>query len=252
MHPPYRLLDIRPTASPELLSLSPVLAETVARSVVASNQPALVLRSQAAYILLGPHDRRLPKLAEGVRWVQAQGLPVLFRLGGGSAVLLDRHCVSFAVIQTSRDLTAWRSNFEHMTEGVLRGLNILGISAEFGEAAGSYCPGPYDLLVGGRKVAGVAQAIRRGYAMVSGMLVVDQDPTATTAFLQEFYQRCGDPRILRPEAVARLDSLTSLTRDAVFDAVIAGYAQMFPLEPSALTASETALAIGLYRDRCLV
>ncbi len=253
MHMPntYRLIDIRPDRFPDLLPWSPVLAETAARRVAATNMPAILLRSQSAYVLLGPQDRRLPKLSDGLRWLKSQGLPVLFRVGGGSAVLLDHHCVSFAVIRPSRDLTAWRTNFIDMTQGVLRGLAMLGVSAQFGEAPGSYCPGPYDLLVAGKKVAGVAQAIRGGYAMVSGMLIVDQDPVATTALLQEFYDRAGKVQFLRSEAVAELASWVPVTVNQVFDAIIGGYSQTDVLHQDPLTQDEIILAQRLYQERNL-
>ena len=247
----YRLVDVRPNQLPNLLPLSPALAETVAMSVVESARPALLLRSQSPYILLGPKDRHLPRLDDGVAWLRAQGFPVFFRLGGGSAVLLDGQCVSFAVIRPCRDLTSWRKNFYDLTEGVVRGLKRLDIAAEFGEAEGSYCPGMYDLVVDGRKVAGIAQAIRRGYAMVSGMLLVHQDPVRTTAVIQEFYERAGSDRQFRATAVTRLDALRPLSMDSVFDAIIAGYSELWDLQPSELTSTEAALAGRLYEERLL-
>ena len=43
----------------------------------------------------------------------------------------------------------------------------------------------------GRKIAGVAQAMRQGFALVAGVLLVSQDPAPVTALLNEFYAAAG-------------------------------------------------------------
>lgn len=248
--PLIRLIRVRSEEGPERLALSPLLAETMAREVARSGRPALLVRHQAPYLLLGPQDRRLPRLADGLAWLAEQNLPVYHRLGGGSAVRLDQDCLSFAVARPCRDLTAWRANFIEMAAGAIRGLTRLGLPAEFGEAAGSYCPGPFDVVVNGVKVAGMAQAIRGGYALVSGMLLVHQDPEAATTFVNEFYRRAGSPRSYVPQAVGRLDAFVpGLTLDAVESAVIAGYAEAADLIEAPFTAAEWALAAALRSGR---
>ena len=253
MHPPYRLIALGPTDPADLLRLSPVLGEAVAQTVVQSGIPALVLRRQAPYMLLGPQDRRLPKLAEGIRWLADQGLGAFFRPGGGSAVLLDGGCLSFAVIRPCRDLTQWQQNFRDLTAGVLRGLAMLGVDAHFGLADGAYCPGPFDLITGaGQKIAGVAQAIRAGSATVSGMLLVHQDPEHATALVQDFYRRAGRTVEYRADAVTRLDAIAPVDIDRVQEAVIAGFGQIFQLKASTLSRAEERLARDLYTLRAAV
>lgn len=247
----HRLVDIRPDAPEWILDIAPALAEAVAQSVATSGRPAVVLRHQRPYVLLGPKDRRLPRLDEAVGWLQAQNLPVIVRVSGGSAVLLDRGCLSFAIIRPSRDLTVWQRNFAEMCQGIIRGLRRLGVAAEFGEAPGSYCPGPYDLLVGGKKIAGVAQAIRAGYAMVSGMILVHQDPDRTTHLIRQFYERAGQPKTYQSDAVTRLDALVPITMNEVHDALIDGFAEELGLEPEDLTTAERLLATHRVAERTL-
>src|SRR5690606_27095759 len=152
----------------------PALAEAIGEAVARGEvPPTLLLRWQRPHVLLGPVDGRLPRLGEGVRWLEARGYPVYMRISGGSAVFLDEHCLGFAVAVPCRDLTRLRDNYERLLAGLIAALVSLGIPARFGEAPGSYCPGPYDLLLeDGRKIAGVAQAMRRGFAEVGGMLLV--------------------------------------------------------------------------------
>lgn len=236
----------------DLLRLSPVLAETVARWSADRQKAAVVIRHQRPYILLGPKDRRLPRLDEAVAWLKSLGYPVFMRIGGGSAVLLDQHCLSFAVSHPCRDFTVWEANFKSMAQPVIDGLNGLGMSAGFGRAVGSYCEGPYDLVVDGRKVAGIAQAIRGGFALVSGMLLIDQDPIATTALLQEFYRRAGSDLLLDPGAVTALTQLAGmqgLTVSAVETALQQGFSQHYRLYAEPLSDDEVALAQTLLRER---
>jgi lipoate-protein ligase A len=200
-----RLLDA--TGDPRLWQLSPTLAETVAVAVASGRAPETFgLRMNSPYVLLGPQDMRLPHPERGVAWLEAQGLPVYVRIGGGSAVLLDENCLSFFCAVPCRDISRLDRNFRELTRPVRRALASLGTPVRFGRAQGSYCEGPQDLVTGsGRKLLGVAQALRQGYALVSGMLLLGQDPARTTALLQEFYRRSGSDRVLRPEAVTSLN-----------------------------------------------
>ncbi len=199
-----RFLDA--TREEQLLHLSPALAEAIATSVAAhAAPPTYGLRRQRPYVLLGPQDLRLPRTEAGVAWLQAQGLPVYVRVGGGAAVLLDEGCLSFFAAIPTRDLGSVDENFRALTAPVRTALARLTVPVRFGRAPGSFCEGPQDLVSqGGRKIAGVSQALRRGYSLVSGMLLVRQDPVATTALLQEFYRRAGSGRELRASAVTSL------------------------------------------------
>ncbi|AEW06026.1 biotin/lipoate A/B protein ligase [Sulfobacillus acidophilus DSM 10332] len=252
MRPRARLVQLSREAPPEQLRLSPVLAETVARSTAASGEPAVIIRHQPAYVLLGPKDRRLPRLYEAVQWLESLGYPVLMRLGGGSAVLLDGHCLSFGVTRPCRDFTQWEKNFREMAWGAILGLRQLGIPADFGRAEGSYCEGPFDLVANGQKIAGIAQTIRGGYALVSGMVLWDQDPVATTALIQEFYERAGSDLRLRPEAVTalvRLPGQSQLTLESLEARLIQGFRELYDLVDHPLEPAEWALAESLYHTR---
>ncbi len=199
-----RFIDATGDAS--LWRLSPTLAETVATAVAAGEAPeTFCLRMNRPYVLLGPQDLRLPHTETAVAWLESRGLPVYVRVGGGAAVLLDEGCLSFFGAVPCRDIARLDANFHELTRPVRRALAAMGAPVRFGRAPGSYCEGPQDLVTtGGRKLLGVAQALRRGYALVSGMLLVTQDPVETTAVLQEFYRRAGSDRVLRPEAVTSL------------------------------------------------
>lgn len=203
------LLDA--TADPSLLDLSPGLAEWAGRQAATSGEPHFVLRRQRGYFLLGPGDRRLPDLPAAARWAAAHGIPLYRRIGGGSLVYLDDGCLSFAHAIPCRDVATAATNFHVLTGPVLDALRSLGVEARFGRVSGSYCEGPWDLVAEGRKIAGTAQAIHDGFALVSGMLLVTQDGADATGRVNDFYERAGGGRPFDPSAVTSLDALTAGT-----------------------------------------
>lgn len=239
---------------PSLLDLSPALAEMLGETAAATAEPQFCLRRQTAYVLLGPQDMRLPDLPGGVAWLESRGFPIYRRVGGGSAVLLDGDCLSFAAAIPCRDIGRLDRNFTDLTVPVRAALADLGAAAHFGRAEGSYCEGPQDLVDGnGRKIAGVSQALRRGYALVSGMILVRQDPAATTALLQGFYAAAGSTRRLRASAVTSLARI--LGRDVrtaeVYDAVGAALGRQGVWREGSLSAQERARAGELLAERRL-
>jgi octanoyl-[GcvH]:protein N-octanoyltransferase len=196
------------------VELSPVLAETLAPWPLSQppapdgHGPVLALvRRQRPYVLLGPKDLRLARAQEGVALLDAMGYPVYARLGGGSMVLLDEDCLSFALAVPCRNPGHVQLHFELLTQPVRQALEGMGVAVRMDRAPGSYCEGPSDLVEvrRGRKVAGVAQAVRAGYAMVSGMILVRQDPSRATALVAAFERAAGgSPQRLRAEVVTSL------------------------------------------------
>lgn len=235
-----RLITLDRRAAPRRFALGPALPESVALTVGAGGMAALVVSENDPHVLLGPRDRRLPGIERGIAWLRSRELPVLERIGGGSAVLLDEGCVSFAVAVPCSDLTRARENFAELTGGVLRALGELGIAARVGATAGAFCDGPYDVKVGGRKLVGVAQAIRRGFALVSGMVLVSQDPWTSTGIVQGFYERAGSLERLRPEAVTSVarELGRPVTAAEVAQALVRGYGETAQLVASSPDPAE--------------
>jgi octanoyl-[GcvH]:protein N-octanoyltransferase len=248
--PRYRFIVVDREVSPDRLRLSPVTTEAVAETS-AMGRPAILIRRQLPYILLGPQDRRLPTIREAVAWAEAAGYPTYMRIGGGSAVLLDDHCLSFGVARPCRDLTTLERNYRELAGPVVEALRDLGVPAVFGAAAGSFCEGPWDIVADGVKVAGIAQAIRGGYTLVSGMILLDQDPVATTAVIQEIYRRAGSRTRLNPDAVSNVRRLTGrlVTHEEMTRALYQAFSRHFALEVDVMSETEWARAATLITER---
>ncbi|MGC8489992.1 MAG: lipoate--protein ligase family protein, partial [Clostridia bacterium] len=89
--------------------------------------------------------------------------------------------------------------------------------------------------------------------LVSGMILVSQDPVATTRQIEELYRLGGEPHALRPEAVTNLEQLLNrpVAMEEVESALRAGFASMYDLQPSVLDQGEWERATGLYAARQL-
>lgn len=250
----YRLVTVNGASSAELGALVPLLGEAAAAAVGAGVAPPtiLILRPRP-HALLGPKDVRLPHVAAGVEVLREAGLPVFRRAAGGTAVVVDDGSLIFAVARPCRDFVAIRRNFEEMTVGVRLALRRMGLEAEFGEAPGAFCAGPYDLMVNGRKIAGVAQTVRRGVALVSGVLLVSQDPRPATELLNRFYAAAGGAPDLTTDHVTTVSELLGrlVSMEEVEAALAAGFAEAHGWEPGVLTDAELATARRLVSERRL-
>ncbi|HTT12057.1 MAG TPA: lipoate--protein ligase [Burkholderiaceae bacterium] len=91
----------------------------------------------------------------------------------------------------------------------------LGIIASTQRAEGSFCDGRFDLVVGGRKLAGTAQAWRRiedqRVVLAHAVLIASADPVALAAIANRFEDFVASGRIYRAEAVT---SVAQALRDA--------------------------------------
>jgi octanoyl-[GcvH]:protein N-octanoyltransferase len=243
---------------PRLVAVSPVLAEALSDSVRRGGPCVFLVRRHEAHLLLGPQDERLPRLSSGLAWAAARGLPVYQRISGGTAVLLDTDCLSFAMAVPCTSFSHIRRNYDALTRPVRRALAALGAPVSFGAAVGAYCEGPYDLLHRGRKLAGIAQSVRGGVALVSGMVLVRQDPQAATDLLNTFY-RVADPARTAAGWCLTAEPLTHLERALdrpvsvreLEEALVRSVAAEYAAEFSAVTPGEEAAAADLLRRRRL-
>ena len=168
-------------------------------------------------IVLGIQDTRLPFLEDGVKLLEGEGYRVIVRNSGGLAVVLDEGVLNISLIfEDEKKGIDIDRGYEAMTELVRRMLRPYNAEIEAYEIKGSYCPGSYDLSIGGRKFAGISQRRLRGGTAVQIYLCADKSGSERADLIRRFYQaalkdKSNDTKSvypdIRPETMASLSEL---------------------------------------------
>lgn len=194
--------------------------DTLCHSVGKGASPA-VARTWVHYrtVILGIQDTKLPELESGLAFLEEQNTDWIVRNSGGLAVLLDEGVLNISLVfpDTEKGIDINRG-YDAMLHLVRRMFDDLDVIIEAGEISGSYCPGSYDLSIGGRKFAGISQRrIRKGVA-VQIYLCVSGSGADRAGFLREFYQHAKSAEaekvhfpVIMPEVMASLSELAGRT-----------------------------------------
>ncbi|ASS73007.1 lipoate--protein ligase family protein [Bacillus atrophaeus] len=168
-------------------------------------------------IVLGIQDTRLPYLEDGVRLLENEGYRVIVRNSGGLAVVLDEGVLNISLIfEDQKKGIDIDRGYEAMVELMKRMLKSYEAKIEACEIEGSYCPGSYDLSIGGKKFAGISQRRLRGGVAVQIYLCADKSGSERADLIRRFYQAAlkdksndvkGVYPDIRPETMASLSEL---------------------------------------------
>ena len=178
-------------------------------------------------VVLGIQDHRLPHITEAVSMLESTGYKSIVRNSGGLAVVLDEGVLNISMIFTEQDKSIDISTgYEVMLEFVRLLFPEAGDQIKAYEIVGSYCPGSYDLSIGGRKFAGISQRrLRQGIA-VQVYLCVEGSGAKRAELIRDLYEvglqgeetKFSYPAI-KPEVMASLSELLG-TQFTVNDVVI--------------------------------
>lgn len=149
--------------------------------------------SSREYFVLGKHYTKKLEKAGKLESIRRYGIPILQRPSGGEAILHDSSCINLCVIVSRTNYPELRRidmAFKILSSGLLRSLEGMGIQTRFGTVA-RFCPGPYDILVEGKKIAGLSVLIRGGFALLHGTLFVESGAEYASK-LEVFYGSVRD------------------------------------------------------------
>lgn len=188
--------------------------------------PTLRLWVNERCLVAGRFDARLPHFQRAQRLFDAQGVPLVQRTSGGTAVWHDRGVFNVSlIVPPSVAPHGVHAAFEQLAQGMLNGLSLLGLKTDFGRVAGTYCDGPHNVVINHKKVAGLAQTRRHTGVLVHASVLVDVDLSSMHEHLELFYDVAGTPKTFFRAGVTTLaENLAfSPTFSDLTDAFVAGY-----------------------------
>ncbi|WP_432653182.1 lipoate--protein ligase family protein [Salibacterium salarium] len=169
-------------------------------------------------IVLGIQDTRLPYAVEGIQYLEEEGYRVIVRNSGGLAVVLDEGIFNLSLIFKENKKFSIHSGYDFMWELIRLMFPDAPGTIDAYEVKGSYCPGDYDLSIGGKKFAGISQRRIRGGAAVQIYLAVTKSGAERAKVLQRFYQKASKgeatrftPPQIEPQVMSSLNELFGKT-----------------------------------------
>lgn len=212
----WRLID-QSAMGPQFHALQSFATDdTLCESVGAGQSPA-VARAWVHHqtIVLGIQDTRLPYLKNGLHFLEQQGYQYIVRNSGGLAVVLDEGVLNLSLIlpEAEKGIDINRG-YDAMWLLIKKMFSDFDIEIEAREITGSYCPGSYDLSIGGRKFAGISQRRMKKGVAVQIYLCVTGSGSERAEVIRQFYEQAKNgqdtkfqyPDVL-PEVMSSLSEL---------------------------------------------
>ncbi|MGE7769215.1 lipoate--protein ligase family protein [Viridibacillus arvi] len=166
-------------------------------------------------VVLGIQDHRLPHIADGMNFLAVKGFTPIVRNSGGLAVVLDSGVLNISIVLSEQHSKIdINTGYEVMLELIKALFPKAAEHIEAYEIVGSYCPGSYDLSIGGKKFAGISQRrLRQGIA-VQIYLCIEGSGAERASLIRDFYKiglqgeetKFEYPQV-RPEVMASLTEL---------------------------------------------
>lgn len=181
-------------------------------------------------LILGKLDRRLPAEERALTWLEEEEVPTVLRIAGGQAIVSDHGILNISLLFAQPDDSFSIDDGFRLIADVIReawtlylkqqpGMWESGLELTIGEVKDSYCPGDYDLSLGGKKVAGIAQRRVRNAIGLMAYISVEGDQTARCRLVRDFYDAgeaderfpASDPAVMTTLAEATNHLTSSVT-----------------------------------------
>lgn len=181
------------------------ISDQVLRHLEEESVVLQIFSTKISSVSIGYDDTKAPYFDQGVDWYQSQGYKVGIRGAGGRSVVNDEGILNFSLLfkteMTPHEQYVFFYNF------MQDALAPLGFQLELGLVEGAYCPGTYDISIGGRKVSGTSSRSVMGNSLVGGFLAVKGDQKSRSDLISRFYEITDD--------VIRVDSNKMTTLEDV-------------------------------------
>ncbi|HKG63446.1 MAG TPA: hypothetical protein VKB28_05230 [Solirubrobacteraceae bacterium] len=195
-------------AFPQRPALDMALSHALLLRVAEGTRPAAVrVYEPGPTVAFSKLDSHAPTFAAACDAARAHGYEPVIRLGGGHAAAYGPGCLIHEEIAPHHStLEGLGERYAHESELVERALLGLGVRVTAGQLEGEYCAGAHSLHAGGVKVAGIAQRVIKGAALISTVLLVDAGPSLRAVLVDVYRALSID---WRPETAGSLADVAS-------------------------------------------
>lgn len=203
------------------IAISGDLLSEVARG---ERGPVARLYRPGATLAFGKLDSLQPGYARARGCATAHGYEPVLRIAGGRAAAYDGGSLVYEeIVPVEHIASGLRERFEAMAGMLVTALRAVGADARIGALDGEYCPGEFSINVGGAiKVAGLAQRVKRGAALITSSIVVTGGEPIRTV-LVDVYRELGLAWV--PATAGALeDVVPGVTVEKVATAILDGVA----------------------------
>lgn len=198
--------------------------EVMCRRVGAGHLPVAHIWRHPDAFVAGLRDRRLPRAVEAMERIRSQGTAVCVRPSGGAAVPLNPGVVNVSLILPNPGHAInIHDDFREMASIIAESLTPWSNQAQTGEVQGAFCPGDYDVSVGGLKFCGIAQRRQAKAYIITAFIIVEGEGDQLAADVRQFYQHAsggaseGYPDV-QPGTMASLKELAGVPSAAAYTA----------------------------------
>ncbi|WP_409346529.1 biotin/lipoate A/B protein ligase family protein [Paenibacillus sp. MBLB4367] len=197
--------------------------EAVCRRVGEGANPIVHIWRHPGALVVGLRDRRLPHAEQAMTSLREEGVQTIVRNSGGAAVPLDLGVVNLSIVLPNPERNIhFRDDFTIMVDLIRDSLSPWTGEVADGEIGGAYCPGDYDLSIGGRKFCGIAQRRQTKAYVVQAFIVVEGSGEKRAASARRFYDQAagetgasGYPLVM-PGSMASLQELAGVPSAEAF------------------------------------
>nr|WP_154891898.1 lipoate--protein ligase family protein [Paenibacillus xylanexedens] len=198
--------------------------EVMCRRVGAGHLPVAHIWRHPDAFVAGLRDRRLPRAVEAMDVIKGQGTAVCVRPSGGAAVPLNPGVVNVSLILPNPGHAInIHNDFREMASIIAESLTPWSTQAQTGEVKGAFCPGDYDVSVGGLKFCGIAQRRQAKAYIITAFIIVEGQGDRLAAEVRKFYEEAsggiaeGYPEV-KHGTMASLQELAGVPSTAAYTA----------------------------------
>ena len=176
---------------------------TLAKSIAAGKYPPclLIWRAHPALVATGS-EARLAGFDRASAMLLASGWPVVTRKSGGGLFPVTPDTLQMAVLRRHEQGLSFDNVYDHLARTIIGALASMGLEGEVGEVPTGFCPGRYDIAIGGRKLAGLSQHWPAdGSIIAEASVLMGGDPHELAAAVNCFHVETGSGRCCDPAAI---------------------------------------------------